>query len=70
MALEVKFEIVRSAVHSWQSLFEQAANVATKIGREKVISISHSADDGDGIVTIWYWTENETNVLGLEESGK
>lgn len=66
MALKVQFEIFRSDVNSWQNLFEQAANFATLIEREKIINISHSADNGTGIVTVWYWEEKDSNILGLK----
>lgn len=57
MAMEVKFEVFRSSVNSWDNLFEQAADFATSVGSEKVINISHSCDNGDGVVVIWYWSE-------------
>ncbi len=55
--MEVKFEVFRSSVNSWDNLFEQAADFATSVGSEKVINISHSCDNGDGVVVIWYWSE-------------
>lgn len=63
----VKFEIFSSAISSWEKLFEAAALFATKIGKENVINISHSWGTGDGIVTVWYWAERESNILGLNE---
>ncbi len=51
----VKFEKFRGTFSSWDSLFEKAAAFATKLGRENVISIAHSADHSDGVVTVWYW---------------
>lgn len=61
----VKFEIIRSDINSWQNLFELAANRATAIGPERVINISHSSDDGESVVCLWYWIDEKTNVLGL-----
>ncbi len=67
--MQVKFEIFRSYTDSWNSLFEQAANFATSIGHEKIINISHSSDGGDGVVAVWYWTENNTtNISGVRET--
>ncbi|MBN2475565.1 MAG: hypothetical protein JXB62_13215 [Pirellulales bacterium] len=40
---------------SWDELFQRAADFATAIGPERLISISHSADHSDGVVTVWYW---------------
>lgn len=53
--MRVQFRIFRSGFGSWSSLFEQAAEFATALGPERVISISHSADKCDGVVTVWYW---------------
>ena len=40
---------------TWQSLFREAADFATEVGPDRVISISHSEDKADGVVTVWYW---------------
>ena len=53
--MEVKFEVFRSSLESWQSLFQQAADFANSIGQENLISISHSEDNNEGVVTVWYW---------------
>ena len=67
MSLVVKFKIFRSPVSSWEKLFEAASSFATRIGKENVINISHSWGTPEGIVTVWYWGERESNVLGLDE---
>jgi hypothetical protein len=53
--MEVRFEIFRGVLATWDELFRQAAEFATRIGRDRLISISHSADSSDGVVTVWYW---------------
>jgi predicted Zn-ribbon and HTH transcriptional regulator len=45
---------------SWQALFQDAADFATEIGRERLISISHSSDHSEGIVTVWFWGRPDT----------
>ena len=40
---------------TWDSLFSDAAEFATALGRERLISISHSEEKGEGVVTVWYW---------------
>ena len=52
---EVRFEIFRSGMSSWESLFEEAADFASRIGPEDLINISHSEDSNEGVVTVWYW---------------
>ena len=42
---------------SWDTLFDEASNFATSIGKERLISISHSEDNNDGVVVVWYWDQ-------------
>ena len=49
------FRMFRGTLIGWNELFQQAADFATAIGPDRLISISHSCDDLDGIVTVWYW---------------
>jgi hypothetical protein len=56
--MRVRFKLFQSSIKSWQNLFREAADFATEIGRDKVISISHSADNSQGVVTIWYWGDD------------
>ena len=53
--MRVAFRVFRAGFGSWEALFNEAAAFATEIGRERLISISHSADHHDGVVTVWYW---------------
>jgi hypothetical protein len=54
----VRFEVFRGTFASWPALFEQAADFATRIGRERLITISHSEDKDDGVVAVWYWEDS------------
>lgn len=54
-AASVQFKTYRGVLTTWNSLFTQAAQFASTISREKLITISHSADGLDGVVTVWYW---------------
>lgn len=53
----VNFEIFRGVMASWPDLFEKASAFATSIGPDRLISISHSEDQQDGVVAVWYWGE-------------
>jgi hypothetical protein len=53
----VKFEVIRGSLSSWQSLFEEAAKFASRFNPNEVISISHSCDHSEGVVTVWYWQD-------------
>jgi hypothetical protein len=51
----VRFEIFRGTLATWPELFARASEFATEIGREQLISISHSEDKDDGVIAVWYW---------------
>ena len=53
--MKVRFKKFRGYVKSWDVLFKEAAEFATGVGQDNVISISHSDASGDGVVTVWYW---------------
>ena len=51
----VKCQYFRGTWSSWQDLFRQAGDFASEIGLHRLISISHSDDQSNGVVTVWYW---------------
>lgn len=55
--LRVAYKLFKSTWKSWDDMFREAAAFATHNGRERLISISHSADQGAGVVTVWYWMD-------------
>jgi hypothetical protein len=65
---QVCFKVFRSALSSWKDLFEDAAAFASTIPPEWLISISHSADRGEGVVTVWYWATVTTETIELQEA--
>ena len=55
--LMVTFRMFRGTMATWEQLFSDAAAFATTIGQERLITISHSEDQQDGVVAVWYWAE-------------
>ena len=52
------YQVFRAgAFTTWETVFTQAADFATALGPERVISISHSEDQNRAVVTIWYWSD-------------
>ena len=49
------FRIFRGTMTTWNTLFTEAAEFASRLGPQRVISISHSEDNSDGVVVVWYW---------------
>jgi hypothetical protein len=56
----VRFEVFRGVMAPWQELFERASAFATDLGPGRLISISHSEDQNDGVIAVWYWEEDRT----------
>jgi hypothetical protein len=66
---QLAYKYFRGTLATWDQLFSQAAEFATEVGPERVVNISHSADDDDGVVTVWYWTETaEVKPQNLPEN--
>ena len=55
--MQVRFQVFRGIMSSWDELFSQAAEFATRVGPERLISIAHSEDANEGVVTVWYWAD-------------
>ena len=55
--LIVKCQYFRGTFATWDDLFEEAAQFATSIGSERLISISHSEEKDEGVVAVWYWDD-------------
>jgi len=55
--MKVECMMIRSATRSWTSLCEEAAEFATKVGRERLINISVSAAGdnlgAEGTIFVW-----------------
>ncbi len=58
----LQFRVFRGTWASWNELFRQAAEFANALGPERVVSISHSEDNNDGVVAVWYWEEANTGA--------
>jgi len=52
----VKFKYFKSLL-PWETLFADASEFAAKIGRERLIGISHSHTGFEGVVAVWYWAD-------------
>ena len=58
----VRYEIFRGIMAPWPELFEKAAVFATELGPRRLISISHSEDQNDGVIAVWYWEEDPARI--------
>jgi hypothetical protein len=53
----LQFETIRGTWATWHELFESAAAAASNAGPARLIGLSHSEDDNEGVITVWYWEE-------------
>lgn len=51
---QLAYRIFASSWSSWSELFSQAASFASSLGPERVVDISHSSDQNEGTVAVWY----------------
>ena len=56
--MQLRHKAFRGMWKSWASLFDEAAVFATRLGPERVISVSHSCDNTEGVVVVWFWDDN------------
>ena len=53
--MQVKFELFKSFTKSWNDLCAEAAAYASEKGQQRLMTITASADDGKGVIVVWYW---------------
>ena len=52
---QLKFRRFSALIKSWETVLQEAAEFASSVGRDKIVSISHSEDHSRSIVVVWYW---------------
>jgi hypothetical protein len=57
--MKVKCKFFRGSFVSWDELFAEATEFASRIGPTLVINISHAVAGTDGTVAVWYWSEED-----------
>jgi hypothetical protein len=53
--MQVKFQVFKSYTKSWANLCGEAAAFASEKGKERLINISMSEDQNEGVIVVWYW---------------
>jgi len=53
--MQVRFQLFKSSLKSWQDLCADAAAFASQIGRDRLINLSLSEDHNEGVIIVWYW---------------
>ena len=53
--MQVRFQLFKSTMKSWDTLCAEAAAFASEKGKERLISLSVSEDHNEGVIVVWYW---------------
>lgn len=51
-----RFQVFRGTFSTWDTLFNQAAEFATSVGPDRLITIAHSEDNNESVIAVWYWS--------------
>lgn len=58
--MEARFVLFRSSYSPWETIMAAAAEFASTLSPEQLISISHSCDKSDSVVAVWYWAKTNS----------
>jgi hypothetical protein len=53
------FKVFDSKMASREKLFKAAVEFANQVGRDQLLTLSHSEDRDNIVLTIWYWADEE-----------
>jgi hypothetical protein len=55
--VQVRHKLFKSTLKSWETLCEEAAAFASKVGKDRLINISVTQGDtgGKGVIFVWFW---------------
>lgn len=52
---------------SWETVFAEAATFASRMPTDRVVSVSHSADNGEGVVVVWFFATDEEAQVWMKD---
>jgi hypothetical protein len=59
----VHYKIFKSKTQSWPTLFNDASAFANQIGEQRLINISHSCDQLEAVVVVWFWDKEQSAIV-------
>lgn len=54
---KMRFRRFNAVIKSWETVLQEAADFASSLGRDRVVTISHSEDHNKYDIVVWYWDE-------------
>jgi hypothetical protein len=55
----MRYWFVRSSMRPWEALLDDAARFASGLRPGQLYGITHSADNSDGVVAVWFWVDTD-----------
>jgi hypothetical protein len=53
--MQVRYKLFKSSLTTWNDMCTEAAAFASTVQLDRLVSISHSADNSQGVIVVWYW---------------
>jgi hypothetical protein len=54
--MRAQFRVFKAgAFTSWDAMCQDVADFMTQVGRDRVIGVSQSEDNGTAVMVVWYW---------------
>jgi hypothetical protein len=64
--MRITFKSFDSKLASREKLFKAAVDFANKVDPQKLITITHSEDRDNIVITIWYWTDEADKTAEIK----
>jgi hypothetical protein len=64
--MRITFKALDSKMASREKLFRAAVEFANKIDRKDLITITHSEDRDNIVITVWYWTDEPDKTAEIK----
>ena len=69
IVMRVQFKTFESQFLTRQKMLQKAAEFATQMGPERLINVTHSEDNHESFITVWYWEGERANNKGIPAAG-
>lgn len=58
--MRLRYKIYKTFIlfEGWAPICDEAAEFATRLGPDRVVSVSHSYSHRNASVIVWYWAED------------
>jgi hypothetical protein len=57
--MKLRFKKFTAIMKSWEDVFGEAADFASRLPTDRLLTISHSCDNSEGVVAVWFWATDD-----------